>query len=268
MSAEIVKAGPQGLGIQSYTDMDAAIRIFAQAGHKPADLALKLAVGAGLGMSLAQAVSDVYIIEGRPSLSATTQLTLIRRAGVKTSWIRSDREAATLRITLPGDEPVDTTYTIEDARACGIAGRKQWASHADAMLRARCITKAIRMHCPEMLGCNLYDPDEMERPEPARREAPQQVIPGGETVAVVDVVAEPVPPARPAPSLDERRDLARSFLDKRGALTAVEERIGGPIEGWDERDLDDVREIVREMARVERAAGAADVAAAEKAVQS
>lgn len=182
MSNEIANQ-TQGLALATLDDMDKALRVFDQAGHKPGDLALKFAVASGLGMSLAQALSDVYIIEGRPSLSATSQLALIRRAGVRTRWLESSRETATLRMWLANDpDPFDTTYTIADAKAAGLVGRKTWASHADAMLRARCITKAIRMHCPEMLACTLYDPDEITVEEPVRVEVQRPALPGGAAV--------------------------------------------------------------------------------------
>lgn len=241
----------QGLGIATYDDMDRAMRVFcAGARMNPQETALKLAVGSGLGFTLAQCLSEIHIIEGRPSIGATLQLSIARGRGVRHDWIESTRTRATLRLHIPGEgAPRDTTWTIEMARESGLVREgkagSNWSKFPDAMLRARCITTGIRMWCPEVLGMTLYDPDEIRdsgtvdhvsavgapaRTVPGLAPAPQIEAPAPD---VLDARVEPAPIEVPewasgdVPLTMEQAEHVTSVLASRGIpLARVESRHG------------------------------------------
>lgn len=252
-----------GLAIAGLDDLDKALGIYSRAGMSVSETALKLSIGSGLGLSLAQSLTEIHIIKGRPSIGSATQLAIIRSRGVRHNWIESTDTSATIELTIPGEpEPRRTTWTIAQAKTANLVKGDNWQNHPANMLRARCITTAIRMWCPEILGMTVYDADEMREGMDADVVAPVRTtprIPGGETITVA---AEPVPPG---PTLDERRVKAHKALRDAGLLTDAEERIGRSVDEWDAVELDDVAAWMRDQRKAERAAASADVAAAERA---
>ena len=254
-----------GLGISSLDELDKALGVYSRAGMNVGETALKLSIGSGLGLSLAQSLTEIHIIKGRPSIGSATQLAIIRARGVRHNWITTTDTVATIELTIPGEpDPRRTTWTIDQAKTANLVKGDNWQNHPANMLRARCITTAIRMWCPEILGMTAYDPDEIRdgmdaEPVTAARAAPK--IPGGETITVH---AEAVPTTPTTPSLDERRKKARKALRDASLLIDAEER-WGDVDGWDAVELDDVAAWMRDQRKAERAAGASDIAAAERA---
>jgi hypothetical protein len=159
-----------GFGISSAAEMDTMMRVLSACNAgPPAETAMKLLIGNAAGLSVGESLSQVTLIKGRPTVGAAAQLAIIQRAGVRTRWIESTDRVARLRLTLPwDDEPVETCYTMDEAKAAGLTGSDNYRKHAAAMLRARCITTAIRMHCPGLIGGAIYDPEEIADPGPAR----------------------------------------------------------------------------------------------------
>lgn len=251
MSASLVAR--QGLGISSYDDMDRALQIFCKGARLDAqEMAFKLAVGSGLGFTLAQCLSEIHIIEGRPSIGATLQLSIARSRGVRHEWLEATRTRATLRLFIPGEDAHrDTTWTIEMARESGLVREgklgSNWAKFPDAMLRARCITTAIRMWCPEVLGMTLYDPDEIREAASVEHVAPArapQPVPGLAPTRQIEAPPPAVLDARPAgieipdwadgatPLTDAQRAHVLAVIDGEGVqLGAVTRRHGQP-EAW------------------------------------
>lgn len=197
---------------------------------------MRLAVAEQAGLSLGEALNGIYMVKGRPTLSATTQLALMRRAGIRTRWIESTDEVAHLRMWIPGDpEPVDEIYTIEDARRAGLLGSATWRAHPRPMLRHRCTTAASRAHCPEVLGGAIYDRDEIE---------------------AIDHAGPPLAQEQPAPAKPARpwQDLAASVL------SAERTSLLGDPSGWDRDSLrDEVQALRREDWRAACASMIADL---------
>lgn len=142
--------------------IDRALRLLSQArSGNLGDEALKMLVGESLGMPPGAALMQVQIIKGRPTLGAAAQLALAHQAGHRTTWTESTSARAVLSMVRAGtDTAVTTAYTMKEARNAGLGGRA-WSSYPAEMLRARCITRAIRQWCPEVLGGALYDPEEI-----------------------------------------------------------------------------------------------------------
>lgn len=132
----------------------------AHAREKGAAAAIVLA-GLEIGLQPMEAVRGLHLVEGRVVISADLQLALVKRRGVRVRWTETTATRAALEISQAGHEPLAVAYTLEDAKRAGLAGRKTWQAHPAAMLRARCVTTAIRMYCPELLS-GTYSPDESE----------------------------------------------------------------------------------------------------------
>jgi len=190
--------------INGFDDLERAARFLMTAGASKEEAGLRLAVGIGMGMSLMQCLNDIHMIKGRPTVGATVQLAQIRAKGVRHDWAETTPQRATLVLLIPGeDAPRSTTYTLEEAKAAALTGKDNWRNHPAAMLRARCITTAIRMWCPELLGVTVYDRDEVETygtnaaPVSAPRTVPG-LAPARQIEAPPPVVldAQPAAPAR------------------------------------------------------------------------
>lgn len=201
MSTELVRA-PIGIVPADLRELGVAMDMVTKAFGPGA--AQKILIGQAAGLSLGQCLTDVHLMEiggvVKPTLSATAQLAIVRKAGARTKWIERSDEAAELEITPPGQEPARWRVTMEDATRAGWSTGKNkgtWTAHAGAMLRARCITRAIRAECPELLGgMSLYDPDEL-RGESAEVTAtmtqPTQAAQPARTADVIDVAATEPP---------------------------------------------------------------------------
>ena len=118
------------------------------------------------GITPLEFAKTYHIINGRPSMRADMMSAKFRAAGGKTKWINlgDDGKAAEAVFTFD-DQELTIKYTIEDARA--VVGDKldkpdsNWKKDRGAMLRARLITKAVRIMAPELIA-GIYTPEELE----------------------------------------------------------------------------------------------------------
>jgi len=156
--AQAVVARPEG-GAQSL--LPAAYR------GNPANVLIAMGLGQALGLTPAQALYDIYVVNGRPSPSANLLAGLVRRAGHK---LRIDGDATRCTATLirsdDPDAPFDATWTIDQARAAGLAGKDTWKQYPAAMLRARAISEVVRMGASEVILGMEYSAEEMRDIEP------------------------------------------------------------------------------------------------------
>jgi hypothetical protein len=112
-----------------------------------------------------------HIIGGKLSLRADAMLALYRERGGKVRWLQFDDLGAKARWTYDGND-VELAYTAEDAKRAGFLPARAgsgWAKFPAEMMRARLISKAVRMLAPEVCT-GTYTPEELEdiqRPAPA-----------------------------------------------------------------------------------------------------
>lgn len=112
-------------------------------------------------------LSENHIIDGKLSMRADAMLAKLSQAGGNFQWKAdgSDGKTATLAVTFKGREG-EATYSMQDAvRACLCRKGSAWEKNPDAMLRARCISKTMRMYAPELVA-GYYTPEEVADFEP------------------------------------------------------------------------------------------------------
>lgn len=164
---------------------------------KPADVMIAVNLGAAVGIAPAQALYEIYVVNGRPSPSANLMAALVRRAGHRLR-IQGDAQSCTATLVRADDPgaPFEATWTIEQAKAAGLAGKDTWKAYPQAMLRARAISEVVRMGASEALLGMEYSREEMQDVEVI------EVRPAGKpagTDALRQAVAAPAP-AAPAPA--------------------------------------------------------------------
>jgi hypothetical protein len=59
------------------------------------------------------------------------------------------------------DYPTTVTFTMQDAKTAGLAGKGNWNKYPAAMLLARATSAAVRAACPEVLMGISYTPEEL-----------------------------------------------------------------------------------------------------------
>jgi hypothetical protein len=136
--------------------------------QKPANVLWAISLGRALGLEPAIALTAVQVIDGQPSLSAQAQAALVRRAGHKLRVTGDDTEAVAVLIRTddPGYEHT-ARWTIERARAAGLAGRGAWRTYPAAMLQARAITEVVRAAASDvLLGISYTTVEELGHDDP------------------------------------------------------------------------------------------------------
>lgn len=128
---------------------------------KEADICMTIMAGHELGLEPMAALRGMYVVKGRPVLSADTMVAVVLRSGKAQYFenVESTAERATYATKRVGSEREQrTTFTIDDARTAGLSG-DNWKKYPAAMLRARAKAVLARDVYPDVLaGC--YETDE------------------------------------------------------------------------------------------------------------
>jgi RecT family protein len=104
-------------------------------------------------------LDENHLINGRRSMRADRMLANFRARGGKVKWKQFDEKAAIGLFDFEGSV-TEIGYSIDDARKADLIRPKSgWEKNPGEMLRARCISRAVRMLCPEAI-CGAYLPDE------------------------------------------------------------------------------------------------------------
>lgn len=140
--------------------------------NKASDVLSMILYGQDLGLSPMQAIQGIYVVKGKPQMSAQTWIALTRRAGHRLSVLEHTAEKCTVEITR-GDtgEAHAETFTIADAQTAKLTSNDTWSKYPKRMLLARAVTNCCRFICPEIaLGFGT----EGEYEEPAT--SPEQAL--------------------------------------------------------------------------------------------
>jgi hypothetical protein len=139
---------------------------------------LVMAVGAELGIPATAALRGVYVVEGRPFVSADLMKSLcLRRRDVCEFFrlVKGDDKSATYSAKRVGDEPVTMTFSIDQAKRAGLVKDKSgWDKYPEAMLRHRCVAMLAREVFPDLV-LGIYC--EEEAAEIRASEAPTDIAP-------------------------------------------------------------------------------------------
>lgn len=126
--------------------------------NSPANVFWAMALGADLGMSPAQALQAIYVVNGRPGMYADAMVAVVLASGVchafdclESSPARAVFETRRLgRDGRPGAAQ-RKVVTIEDAERAGWTRNKKYATEPQRMLEARCKSWLARLVYPDVL---------------------------------------------------------------------------------------------------------------------
>lgn len=154
------------------------------------------------GLSPFQVLQTRSFVCGRLSMRADAMLGEFRKLGGECKWLTalSDTKEAKARFKFKEND-LELTYTIEDATREGNAGRNLYKSYAPDMLRARLVSKALRMIAPEVIA-GVYLPDEkpIESDEPSPTPTAKPLLPTQQLAEALKT--EPAPAKKAPPTLE------------------------------------------------------------------
>lgn len=153
---------------------------------KPQDVLAIVLAGHELGLGPMQSIRGIYIVQGKPVLSADLMLALVQRDS-QCKYVRvtetSDKVATYETLRAGHSKPTRLSFTIDDAKAAGLTGKGTWKQYPAAMLRARCAAAICRMVYPDLLF-GVYEKDELEKPVAIEHDiADAQVVMGADELS-------------------------------------------------------------------------------------
>lgn len=120
---------------------------------KPGNILVALQWGAEIGLQPLQALQNISCINGRPAIWGDAMLALVRQSGLLASIKEEqDDKQATCIIQRKGEEPHTSTFTMEDAKRAGLAGKAgPWTQYPKRMMQMRARAYALRDVFPDVL---------------------------------------------------------------------------------------------------------------------
>lgn len=189
---------------------------------------VKISAGRELGLLPFESMSGIAIISGKPVVGAGVLAGLVKAHPKYDYRVTTHTdEACAITFFEDGVELGTSTFTMEDAKRAGLAGKKVWQSYPKNMTFARAMSNGVAFYTPDVTNGRVYVENEIEEDErPKRRRenalSSEGVPPNPETVLDVD----------PEPEMDTAvkepmKGTASATLDpETAALEDVPETVG------------------------------------------
>lgn len=131
----------------------------------PEAAAIVVLKGRELGISFMTSISQIYVINGKPGMSAELIQGLARKnlPGLVINILESTSKTAKIEFIRPekGSKPFVQEFTMEEAIAAKLTSKDVWKQYPAAMLWSRCVTAGLRKVCPEALMGISHTPEEL-----------------------------------------------------------------------------------------------------------
>jgi hypothetical protein len=130
---------------------------------KPAAAVAIIQKGKEIGVPPMHALSNIFVVEGKPTCSAELMLALVYRdhGDNAIQIVETDNQHCLVAYRRRGWKEQSTySFTMQDAATAGVAGKQTWKSYPAAMLRARCISAVARMAFPDSIA-GMFVPEEL-----------------------------------------------------------------------------------------------------------
>lgn len=124
----------------------------------PEILAITLA-GQELGYAPMESLRVLQLVSGKVTLTADAMLGRIVKAGIHVRWMRDGSDGEAVLHLRRGEMEHTQRWSEEDRKRAGL-NTDTWRKYGPAMLRARCVSAAVRAFCADVLG-GAYLPGEL-----------------------------------------------------------------------------------------------------------
>lgn len=145
-----------------------------------AQAVVKVQAGREIGLGPVESMRAFDVIEGKVSASADLLATLVKRSE-RYDYAPVDLSPTVCRIQFYQDGKAlgVSEFTIEDAKAAGLANKDVWKKYPRNMLFARAMSNGVAWFCPDVTsGARIYVEGEIggQEPEPPPPAAAQSVV--------------------------------------------------------------------------------------------
>lgn len=148
-------AGPRGLRFDTLEDMWRFAKCLALSGMAPKgmekleSLVVAMQMGAEVGLPPMASVQNIAVINGRPSLWGDAMLAVCRASGffdeAAFEEVIADATASCTVRRLPNGKPITRTFSMDDAKQAGLAGKQgPWSQFRRRMMQMRARSWALR----------------------------------------------------------------------------------------------------------------------------
>jgi hypothetical protein len=215
----------------------------------PAIVAAAILTGRELGLGPMTSLRGLDVIEGKVAMTAQMLLARIYRAGHRVVWVAANDKEARVRIERgDGLGEAEAGWTIGDAQRAGIAGKAVWSKYPRAMLRARALTEAAAMACPDVALGLEGAPDHADTEAAPARIQVHAPEPEPDPQPEPDVVeAEIVEEEEPEPITGPQMRMMSALIRKH------EQTTGTPL------DREERRNLIARLAGIDQLATAKDL---------
>ena len=168
---DLAEFKPNNLG-QAWKLADILSKTSFSAGHKSAqDIFICISMGQQIGLNPFQAVQNISVINGRPTLWGDALLAVCQShpeyAGVEMSF-DEETQTATCKALRKGKPPVVESFSEAEAKQARLWGKSgPWSQYPTKMLKNRARTWALRTQFADAL-LGLISSEELEEPLPAQ----------------------------------------------------------------------------------------------------
>lgn len=187
--------GGGGIELHTVSDLQSFGTILARSGffkdaRDPAKAAVVVLAGRELGLSPVYSLMNIDLIEGRLTVRGVALAGIIRKSqrydydvlrcdngGAELAFVRVEWDVwlaqGAPRGTKPERVPLGTvTFTLEDAKKAGLAGKPNYQRFPADMCLWRAMSRGAKRFCPDLFQGAVYVEGELEQDErPCEREA-------------------------------------------------------------------------------------------------
>ncbi|MFA6213462.1 MAG: hypothetical protein WC714_28755 [Candidatus Obscuribacterales bacterium] len=154
--------------IQTMDDAERAANAMAKSGFfadtkQAAQAIVKILAGQELGFGPFASMTGVNIIQNKPVLAANLLAAAVKRTG-KYNYriVKHDETECDISFLEDGKEVGRSKFTMDDAKAAGVATKDNWKKYPRNMLFARAISNGQKWFAPDVFnGATVYTPDEL-----------------------------------------------------------------------------------------------------------
>lgn len=164
---------------------------------KPEEAAAAILYGDEIGFTPTQALQNIYVISGKPSMYARSMVALVLHHGHDVWTV----EKSAAKVSVAGkrrgsSHVIEETWTTARAQKAGYTNNKKYTTDPEAMLYARAAADVCRQIAPDALAGLAYAVEELEVSEPEQTTTMRRAAPPAKAKR------KPVEPAPTAPEPD------------------------------------------------------------------
>jgi hypothetical protein len=114
---------------------------------------MKLQAAKDMGLTPTQALTGIAFVNGKLAVFGAAAASLMVKHGYNLAWGKCSATTATLKVSKEGRGEHSETFTIDDAKKAGLAGKAgPWTLYTRDMLRWKALARARNFFCPEVGG--------------------------------------------------------------------------------------------------------------------